>query len=175
MYAAFLLVLEAPEAAKLVPGWPGDRLLVADVGDGTEILSVEPLSEAGLAARLREHDPPPVHPPRAGAGTVDLPFGWEAAVLAAALDAARLRHAHPPGPAPEPATPATIAVDAEAARAAGMATGSLLRLVADPDGGLMLVHAPEPPRPRIPWVLRDVATMAALLGAFAAGLLAAGP
>ena len=53
MYAAFLLVLEAPEASKLVPGWPEERLLVADVGDGTEILSVEPLSEAGLAARLR--------------------------------------------------------------------------------------------------------------------------
>ena len=173
MYAAFLLVLEAPEASKLVPGWPEERLLVADVGDGTEILSVEPLSEAGLAARLREHDPPPVHPPRAGAGAVDLQFGWEADVLAAAVDAARRRSSEPSEPAPETAPARGIPVDAEAARVAGMAAGSPVRLVAGPDGSLILVAAEErPSRPCIPWVLRDLATYGALLGAFAAGLVA---
>ena len=174
MYAAFLLVLEAPEAAELVPGWPEDLLLVADVGDGTEILSVEPLSDEELASRLREHDPPPVHPPRPGAGAVDLPFGWEAAVVAGAADVARRSLAEPPQPAQEPAAPGGLPLDAEAARAAGIAAGSLLRLVAGPDGGLLLVAVRERPRLlRIPWVLRDLALYAALLGAFAAGLIAA--
>ena len=175
MTNGFLLVLDFGEASRLVPGWPEERLLVAKVGEDDHILSVAPLSEIDLAVALRGPRPTPVHPPRGGTQAVDLVFAREAAIVAAAVSAARstLAGLDDPASAPSSDPPTGLPIDEQAARAAGIAAGSLLRLVAGPGGGLILVPAPErPPWRRIPWMLRDVALAAALLGAFAAGLLA---
>lgn len=174
MTTGFLLVLEFGEASQLVPGWPEERLLVAKVGEHDEILSVEALSEIDLAVGLRGPWPPAVHPSRDGSRTVGLAFAREAAIVAAAVSAARSTLARLDDPASVPTSaPPGLPIDERAARASGMTEGSLLRLVAGPEGGLILVPASEgPPRRRIPWMLRDVAMAAALLGAFAAGLLA---
>lgn len=169
----FLLVLEPSEAARFDRDWPADRLLVAEIGPGDLVLHVYPASEAALPSILDANAGVPVHPARDGRPTILVEFHREAAILSLAALAMneRLTVADSADPiATRPAMPGAVAIAPADAAAAGLSSGDRLVAEAGEDGTLVVRPDAAPRRPRVHWLLRDLAVAAAMLGAFALGL-----
>jgi len=168
----FLLVLESPEAARFDRDWPADRLLVAEIGPGDVVLHAYPATEAALPAILDANAGVPVHPARDGRPTVLVEFHREAAILARAALAMGERLAPAPAEHPvgtPPAMSGALAIAPADAAAAGLSSGD--RLIAESGAdGVLVVRREAAKRPRVHWLLRDLAVAAAMLGAFALGL-----
>lgn len=168
----FLLVLEPAEAARLDRCWRSDHMLVAEFGPDDAVLHAYPASEDALARILEANVGVPVHPAREGRSTVLMEFHREAALLARARSAMADRRSVEAEPAePTPATVAgEIAIAPADASAADLASGDRLVLETGADGLMVARREAEIRRPRVHWLLRDLAIAVAMLGAFALGL-----
>jgi hypothetical protein len=169
----FLLVLESDEAARFDRGWPADRLLVAEIGPGDVVLHAYPASEEALPAILDANAGVPVHPARHGRPTILVEFHREAAILSLAARALGERltvQAADDPPGPPSAEPGVLAIATADAVAAGLSSGDRLVAEAGDDGALVVRREVAPQRPRVHWLMRDLAVALAMFGAFALGL-----
>lgn len=169
----FLLVLEPAEVARFDRSWPADRLLVVEIGPGDVVLHVYPAAEGALTAILDANAGVPVHPARDGRPTVLVEFHREAAILsqaALAMDERLTVDAADDPLVSPPALPGALAIAPADAAAAGLSSGDRLVAESGADGALVVRREAAPRRPRVHWVIRDLAVAAAMFGAFALGL-----
>jgi hypothetical protein len=169
----FLLVLEAAEAARFDRDWPADRLLVAEIGPGDVVLHAYPTSEEALPKIMDANAAVPVHPAREGRPTLLVEFHREAAILSLVArtmgERLTVEAATDPGGTPS-AAPGVVVIATADAALAGLSSGDRLVAEAGPEGVLVVRREVAHRRPRVHWMIRDLAVAVAMFGAFALGL-----